>query len=124
MARVYIGSSLLNANQVKEVIAQFKSVGIDITYDWTSHGKVTHEDDLKIYGMEEYRGVVECDLFFMIHPARNGTHVEMGIALACNKPIVMVLMDGIEHKTFYYLANVHRFKDLDDAFNFSVRMLK
>ena len=123
MRSVYIGSSLLNAAQVKEVITKFRAVNIQVTYDWTTHGRVTHEDDLKIYGMAEYRGVVECDVFFMIHPARNGTHVELGIALACNKPVVMVTIDGIEPKTFYYLNNVHRFNKVDDAFDFTVRML-
>ena len=123
MRSVYIGSSLLNAAQVKEVITKFRAVNIQVTYDWTTHGRVTHEDDLKTYGMAEYRGVVECDVFFMIHPARNGTHVELGIALACNKPVVMVTIDGIEPKTFYYLNNVHRFNKVDDAFDFTVRML-
>lgn len=123
MPSVYIGSSLLNADVVKEVICRFKEQGIEITYDWTRHGRVTDEEDLKRYGMAEYRGVVECDVFFMIHPARNGTHVEMGIALACNKPIIMVIMDGIEQKTFYYLNNVQRFGHLEDAIQFTVRML-
>ncbi len=123
MAKIYIGSSLLNADQVKSLIGRFTASGVSITYDWTQHGRVYDEQDLMRYGEAEYRGVVESDLFFMVQPARTGTHVEMGIALALNKPIVLVNDRTVEQKTFYYLPNVHRFESVDDAFDFTIRKL-
>lgn len=123
MPKVYVGSSLLNATAVRAVQERFRSAGVEITYDWTTHGRVTSADDLAQYGRAELDGVLNSDLFFMMHPARTGTHVELGIALAAKIPIVMVNDLSAEQKTFYYLPNVHLFTDLEVAFSFAMRKL-
>lgn len=122
-SKVYVGSSLFNADEVKSVMSNFVSAGLEISYDWTKHGQGFTEEELSKYFTGEFNGVVNCDLFFMIHPARNGTHVEMGIALALNKPIVMVEKEGIEMKPFYYAPNVTRFKDLSNAMEYTIKQL-
>ena len=122
MYKVYVGSSLHNAAQVREVYGLLKQHDIHITYDWTTHGQVHTEEELRRYGIEECRGVYDCDVFLMLHPARLGTHVELGIALALNKKVVMVCAADVEQKTFYYLPNVERHSNVDEAVASVIRM--
>lgn len=124
MPSVYVGTSLLNAEQAKKIITRFHAAGIQITYDWTVHGQVFDEDNLRKYGVEELNGVKNADLFFMLHPARSGTHVELGIALASGIPVVLVHDLNAERKTFYFVPNVFRFTSIDDAFVFALERLK
>ena len=124
MPSVYVGTSLLNISLAKEIINKFRSHGVDISYDWTTHGQVFNSDDLYKYGTKEFDGVKSADLFFMICPARTGTHIELGIALAYGKPIVLVLDKDTELKTFYFLQNVSRFSSLEVAFSFALEKLK
>ena len=122
--KVYVGSSLHNANRVREIQARFKQAGVSITYDWTTHGQVYSEDQLAAIGESEERGVEECDLFFMIQPGRTGTHYELGLARGLRKPVVILEEVEVEKKTFYYCLGVHRFKSEDEAFGFALRLLQ
>ncbi len=118
MPAVYVGSSLHNAERVREVQQRFRDAGIDITYDWTVHGQIYDKEQLAKVGEAEEQGIKDCDVFFMLHPARNGTHYEMGLAKGLNKLIVMVAEQEIEKKTFYYTGNVIRFTNLDAAIDY------
>lgn len=124
MGKIYIGSSLYNAEQVKKARDMFIEAGHQITYDWTTHGKVTSQEELKKFGEEELKGVADCDVFFMMQPSRYGTHIEFGIALGLGKPIVMIVDHDSEMKTFYMLSNVRRFDDFDSAFNHTLEYFK
>ncbi len=127
--KAYVASSLFNAEKVQLVQKKLQELDFTITYDWTTHGQLTSVDDLTKVGMLEEQGVKDCDLFFMIHPARNGTHCELGMARVLNKHIV-ILEDGvqIEQKTFYYrpeghLYPINKFIDLDKALVFAAKLL-
>jgi nucleoside 2-deoxyribosyltransferase len=124
MGKLYIGSSLYNAEEVRKARDKFIAAGHSITYDWTTHGKVTTKEELQKYGEEELNGVAQCDVFFMMQPSRYGTHIEFGIALGLGKPIVMIVDHDSETKTFYMLKNVHRFDDFESAFDFTLEYLK
>lgn len=127
---VYVGSSLLNATRVKEIQNRFREAGIAITYDWSVHGKISDDRQLAEVGELEEQGVRDCDLFFMIHPARNGTHVELGMARVLDKHIVILEeTPAPEKKTFYYRPEghkypIHRFTDPDQAVNFAIELLQ
>lgn len=123
MPSVYVGTSLLNAKNAKDVIDRFTAAGINITYDWTKHGQVFDEKLLEEYGIAELNGVRDADLFFMLQPGRSGTHVELGIALGLNKPVIIVTSERIELKTFYFVPNVFRFQSVDEAFEFAISHL-
>lgn len=138
MKKVYVATSLFNAKAAKEVIARFRSHGVEITYDWTTHGKLTDPKDLAVAGIGEATGVIEADLIFMMQPARTGAHIEMGIAIGYNmtisahlefgratkKPIILVEDGNSEDKTFYYVDNVHKYQDIDTAFSVALKMLE
>lgn len=126
---VYVGSSLHNADRVRVIQQRFRDAGISISYDWTEHGQIFDDEELAKVGEAEERGVIECDLFFMVHPARNGTHCELGMARVLNKHIVILEEGVFEKKTFYYRPAghsrpVHRFTDADVAVQFAIKLLQ
>lgn len=126
---VYVASSLFNAEEAKSIISRFRSKGVQITYDWTTHGKITDTEQLAIAGRDEANGVIDADLLFMKQPARTGAHIEMGIAIGLNMykakklPIILVKDGNSEEKTFYYLDCVTSFTDLDEAFEKALELL-
>lgn len=108
MAKVYVASSLMNKNNVRNLYDYIRCNDHSITYDWTTHGQVSGVDDLKDVGKKEFDGVVDCDILVMLMPARMGSHVELGIALALGKPVV-IITNGLDYedKSFYHLDGVH-----------------
>lgn len=113
--KIYIASSLFNIERVQQLRDMFIEQGMEISYDWTTHGKLEDLSKLKEAGINETRGVVECDILFMVFPARNGSHVELGIAIALNKPVVILAEQQIEYKPFYCLDNIQIFDNQSEA---------
>ncbi len=124
MSKIYVGTSLHNADRAKHIIKRFLDKGISISYDWTRHGQVYNDDELAKYGLLEEQGVRSCDVFFMIQPARIGTGIEFGMAYILGKPIIILEDVEAEKKTFYYRPNVFRFKSEDDAISFALSKLE
>lgn len=127
MKKVYVASSLRNHIMVKDVINKFSEAGISVSYDWTAHGQVFDTNKLREYGYGELNGILDSDIFFFIQPARTGSHIELGIAIASvslgyDKTIIIVDNDHqeVEEKTFYHLDCIRRFNNVDEAFNFAI----
>lgn len=113
---IYISTSLYNASRVGELAARLQAYGVNLTYDWTKHGKVDSEAELIACGLNEQRGIKDADVFLFITPARNGSHTELGLAIAYEKPIVMLQEDATqEQQPFYFLPGVQRFTREEDA---------
>ena len=121
--RIYVGTSLKNAQRANELQKRFRDAGCEITYDWTVHGQVYNDEELAQYGIEEERGVKNADVFFMVFPARNGAHFEMGLARGLGIKIVLLIEHSQEKKTFYYLPGVARFTDEDEAVHHTLEFL-
>jgi|19_taG_2_1085344.scaffolds.fasta_scaffold00041_46 hypothetical protein len=129
--RIYIGTSLQNAKRANELQARFKKAGCEITYDWTTHGQVYSDEELAEYGLAEETGVKNADVFFMVFPARKGSHCELGLARAFGVKIVLLTEQDTmgEKKTFYFLPEVQnrpivsRFRDEDKAVQFTLDYL-
>lgn len=105
--KVYVASSLTNAENASSVISILKGTGIQITYDWTTHGLVKDPVKCREICRSEIDGVKQADAMVFLHPARSGSHVELGIALALRKPVFMLFppepeFSQIELKSFYY----------------------
>lgn len=113
--KVYVGTSLLNAERAKAFISRLMLSGVDITYDWTDHDGSSNDVELKEIAINEFNGVKNCDIFVMIHPARNGSHFEFGVACALNKPVIIIQEFEVEKKSFYYLNNVKIFNSENNA---------
>jgi len=112
--KYYIASSLENAEQVKRLIWLLKSWGWQVTYDWTKHGSVQAEgrEVIKETAKKELAGVKEADLVIILLPGGRGTHIEMGVALALGKPVILYAEDNtvLEQTkricSFYMLADI------------------
>jgi hypothetical protein len=127
--QVYIAGSLKNSARIQEIQNKFRSVGIEITYDWTTHGFVDNEKLLPEIGRKERDGVLEADVLFLVQPGRLGSHVEFGIAVAMNAlgtkiPIIILEEVEMEMKPFYYLDCVTRFKEEQPAFEFALEEIR
>lgn len=113
--RLYVATSLYNAEQAKELISFYRSKGVEITYDWTEHGLIEDEDQLPEIGVLETEGVRTADCMFMVFPCRTGAHVELGIAIASGVPVVIYLQGGEEFKPFYFVKGVSKYYDFEAA---------
>lgn len=91
--KFYIASSLGNAEAVNIIADYLISRGWAQTYDWTKHGPVLINDELRRISNEELRGVTGCDVFFLLLPGKRGSHTELGAALAANKPVIILSPD-------------------------------
>jgi len=112
--KVYIASGLENAPAVKALMADVLAAGHTITYNWTEHGSVQDQGPTRMtaVAMSEIDGVRAADVVVVLLPGGKGTHVEMGIALALEKRIIVVgdrrnPTDGREC-AFYHALDVVR----------------
>jgi hypothetical protein len=94
---------------------RFEREGVQITYDWTTHGQVYSEGELIELGILEEKGVLDCDVFLLVFPGRNGAHFEFGLARGRGKHIVLLEEVEVERKTFYHLPGIVRFDTEDEA---------
>lgn len=123
--RVYIASSLHNAAVVCRVAQILKEHGVDISYDWTTHGLIDDIDSLPDIGEREKQGVLTAKAVLMILPGRFGTHVELGIALGAGIPVVIWNSTELEeHKPFYYVAGVEMYQDEQESINRILEIVK
>lgn len=96
--------------------------GHHCTYDWTSHGAVW-EQGLAVcerVAHLEADGVENADVVIMLWPGGRGTHVELGMAIALGKRVVLVTdVDG-HHRAcpdvcaFYHHRSVERYRTIAD----------
>lgn len=91
MAKFYIATTLRNHfahNLVRDLLV---AKGHEITYDWTVHGPVWASgfEVLTETAHKEMQGVVDSDFVVVLLPGGNGTHTELGMALALGKPVFL-----------------------------------
>lgn len=122
--KVYIASSLLNAEKVQYLISKLSNNGCEITYDWTIHGKVDDEEMLREICKSEVQAVLDADVLLFLHPARTGSHVELGIMIAAKRLLgskLIVILDEhgtAEPKSFYFEEGIVKFTQEQEAIEF------
>lgn len=86
--KLYLASGLENADKVKELAEYATNLGHTLTYAWWEHGSVQAQgaDRIAEVGNAELDGVRDADVVLILLPGARGTHVEMGAALAFDKP--------------------------------------
>ncbi len=89
--KFYIASKLENADQVSRVAAAMKAEGHIHTYDWTVHGSVQRDgpERLREVAEKEKQGVLDAEMVIVLFPGGRGTHAELGMAIAKNKPVIL-----------------------------------
>lgn len=105
-ATVYIASGLENFEAAKQAIALFRANGWVVTYDWTTHGKLTPKEHgypvMATTALAEINAVKAADVLVVLMPGGRGTHTELGVALGNDIPVVMLTTKPIHDSAIFY----------------------
>jgi hypothetical protein len=119
---IYIASTLSNAPRVRQLRDRLATMGIGLTYDWTSHNNGApyiddSDPDLKrSIAYTELMGVRQAKAVLVVLPGGCGTHFEMCAAYLWRKPIIMLADHQPDHTPcFHYLSGVQRYYDESTA---------
>lgn len=93
-----------------------KILGHEISYDWTLHGSVKSVsiERLREVSVNELKGLSEADFVVVLLPGGNGTHLELGFAIASGKRVFLHSEDpalfelGPQTNAFYHHPDVIR----------------
>lgn len=121
--KFYIATRLENVAAHTRVARQLIAAGHVLTYDWSTHGAVFREglSRIKEVAHREMQGVVQADIIVMLWPGGRGTHVELGLALALGKPVIIVSNEDGHHEpspdtcAFYHADGVILVRTVEDA---------
>ena len=131
--KFYIASSFRNKKAVQELSARLTQHGGIHTYDWTQINRADTFEILREVGIRERNGVADSDLVLVMLPGGKGTHIELGMAIALGKRIILFdpegeVMDLAATSTFYHLPGIEIFtgstdgliKMVLDSFHFTI----
>lgn len=113
----YVASRLENYKSVQILTKELESIGWHNTYDWTKHGSVRGMGEVVMSqtALNEYIGVLNADIVIALLPGGRGTHVEIGLAYALKKRIILHSDDprtfdhiSDECISFYWLPYLNR----------------
>src|SRR5215471_18067866 len=90
--RFYLATRKDRVPQAEELVTALKAHGWERTFEWSSHEGEGTEDYAEI-AVAELEGVRAADVLIVLFPAGRGTHVEIGIALALGKPVIIHASD-------------------------------
>ncbi len=114
--KYYIATSLLRAQEHKQVRASLEEFGYVLSYDWTLHGsvKTVSKERLREVSINELNGIRAADYVIVLLPGGFGTHVELGFAIAAGKKVFLYSEDpelfelGPQTNAFYHHPDVTR----------------
>ena len=95
--KYYIATSLSRMTAHNIVRDSLETQGYDISYDWTLHGSVksVSKERLREVALLELDGVSNADFVIILLPGGNGTHLELGFAIAREKKIFLHSEDSL-----------------------------
>jgi nucleoside 2-deoxyribosyltransferase len=114
--KFYIATSLSRATAHHVVRDALRTCGHEISYDWTSHGSVksASKERLQEVATLELNGISEANFVVVLLPGGNGTHLELGFAIARGKKVFIHSEDssmfelGPQTNAFYHHPDVTR----------------
>lgn len=145
--KIYVAGKWSERDKIKSIMEMFESRGHTITCDWTKHiapEKITNAHDKglftkkydwsknedwaqnghKTYAEEDLEGVRSCDVLVAYMPTPDifykGAWVEIGIAIALNKKIIIIGKEVFS--VFLSLQNIKVVDLKEDAFLIIDRM--
>lgn len=104
--KFYLATGL---NSASNFIEQLETLGHQCTYNWTKNivDIRASTTQLKAIANIELLAIKDADLFIFLPTKGRGSHVELGYALALNKPIVVFNYYEIEKIPFYMICANH-----------------
>ncbi len=114
--KFYLAAQLADVEVASTLIKKIEERGdLQCTYNWTVHGSVLGQGLARYQEIAEAEvvGVKEADVFVMLAPGGRGTHVELGIAIAREIPILLLYRTADDlnkpyPSTFHYLPQISR----------------
>jgi len=90
--KFYIATHFHNREGHAQAKQALEALGHELTFDWTVQmGRFDNPSVLISIAVYEIEAVKEADYVVVILPGRLGTHVELGAALALDKPVILVV---------------------------------
>ncbi len=114
--KFYIATSLSRVTAHHTVRDILKKWSHEISYDWTLHGSVksVSKERLREVASLELNGISEADFVVVLLPGGNGTHLELGFAIAREKKVFLHTEDplifelGPQTNAFYHHPDIIR----------------
>jgi hypothetical protein len=100
--RFYVATGLERAGVARALGEQLVEAGHEWTYDWTTHGAVAWAGPGRVreVALLEASGVARADVVVVLLPGARGTHVELGMAIALGKRVLVVVDDDETEAAF------------------------
>jgi Nucleoside 2-deoxyribosyltransferase len=116
LMKFYIATSHSRVTDHHMVRDTLKKWGHEIAYDWTLHGSVksVNKERLREVALLDLSGVSQADFVIVLLPGGNGTHLELGFAIATGKRIFLHTEDplafelGPQTNAFYHHPDITR----------------
>ena len=118
MKRFYVASSVSNIPNVRYVAQALEAKGYINTYDWTQNASARDARpitpaDLRSIGQQEKDAVLSADVVVILLAGGKSTHVELGMAIAQGKRIILHSPDGAINNpetasAFYHLPALEK----------------
>lgn len=120
--RVYVAAPWVDREMAKDVALTFELAGHEVTERWWLHPDVPgypldvtpeEHEELAEQAVRDFIGVVRAHVVVLLNTGKSeGKAVETGVAMAGNKPVVLV---GDRSNIFHFLPNVFQVADVDAA---------
>lgn len=112
MKSFYISTRKDRSPEADALVGALQARGWKRTFDWGEHGNVG-TDQYATIALAEIEGVRDADVLIVLLPGGFGTHVEIGVALALGKRVILQAPDPETLNTpyacvFHYHPNVKR----------------
>jgi nucleoside 2-deoxyribosyltransferase len=86
--RFYLSTQKDHNAELAPLLEALRNKGWERTFDWAGR-KASSESEYADLAMAEIAGIRDADVVIVILPGGRGTHVEIGVALALGKPIIL-----------------------------------
>ncbi len=88
--KVYIGAKFSNSDKVIHLSKCLEEYGVFNSYNWAACLKEEEtKEDLIESSIKEMEAIKDSDCVIFLLPLGRGSHVELGMALACNKNVIL-----------------------------------
>lgn len=107
MDSVYVSGSIRDIEQVRQVQNEFTENGWEIAHDWTQYAGDKFGPDAEDEAALQLNAVGDCDVFVLVeHPKLKAGWMELGAAIALDKPIVIQRHPDVNASLWYGLSGI------------------